>query len=291
MDAKLQILYIIIFSFFITVYRNGIVIRKPCNFVSILLNLRPPNQNMMLLKTLYRSVLLIIVLLPLAPLSFGGDHSSAVVHRKRVRDYSDEWDFDRRFALKLTPTSLLDPYGALLPLGVEYYSSSRLGFGLDLGFPLFYVLNNRRFDYDKRLKFDFKIRMELRRYFRLREKSRLFYGAELYYRYQKMILHNSYFHFIDNTCYSFAEAEAVKNNFGTGFMFGAVRKPSDRLSLEAWLGAGVRLIYMSPRTDLSGNPTFFKGSFVSLEPPNEDRVGDHDLNIYVPFGIKLSYLF
>lgn len=209
----------------------------------------------------------------------------------RKPNYEEDWDFNNRFAIKLTPTSLLDPYGALLPLGVEYYLNNKYGFSLDFGLPLYYSLNNQKFDNYKHINSDFKVRADIRHYFRFRRKSRLFYGGEVFYRNQNMSLNNSYFHFINNHCYEFTEGITVKNIFGFGFFMGRTQKLSEHFSLESYLGIGLRIINMSPQMDFSNTPYYFRGSFVSLEMPNEDRVGDHDLNIYLPFAIKISYLF
>jgi hypothetical protein len=207
------------------------------------------------------------------------------------RDYEEEWNFNDRFAIKLTPSSLLDPYGALLPVGIEYYLDNKYGFNLEFGFPLYYALNNKRFDNYKHINSDFKVRADIRHYFGYSKNSRLFYGGEMFYRNQHMSLKDSYFHFINNHCYEFAEGQAVKDIFGFGFFMGRTQKLSQHFFLETHLGIGLRIINMSPQMDFSNSNYYFKGSFVSLEPPNEDRVGDHDLNIYVPFAIKLTYLF
>jgi hypothetical protein len=224
--------------------------------------------------------------------------SAEVVHAQntflknnRKRSYNDDWNFSNRIAIKLTPTSLLDPYGALLPVGFEYYPDYKYGISLDFGFPLYYVLNNNYSDYNKTINSDFKLRADVRQYFRFRKRSCLFFGAEAFYRNQKMTLRNSYFHFIDNTCYEFSEAKASKDAFGFGLIFGSSYKLADRLLLHSNIGIGFRVINMSPIWDINTATPYFKGSFVSLELPNEDRVGDHDLNIYIPFAIKLAYCF
>ncbi|KAA5533543.1 DUF3575 domain-containing protein [Taibaiella lutea] len=210
-------------------------------------------------------------------------------HRKP--NYTDSWNFSNRIAVKLTPSSLLDPYGALLPVGFEYYPNYKYGISLDFGFPLYYALNNQRFDYHKTINSDFKLRADIRQYFMFRKHNCLFFGAEAFYRNQKMTLQNSYFHFIDNTCYKFSEAKANKDAFGFGLIFGNSYKLANRLLLQGNIGIGFRIINMSPVWDVNVATPYFKGSFVSLELPNEDRVGDHDLNIYIPFAIKLAYCF
>jgi hypothetical protein len=36
---------------------------------------------------------------------------------------------------------------------------------------------------------------------------------------------------------------------------------------------------------------YVEQSFMSIIPPNGDKVGDKDLNVYIPFAIKMGYLF
>lgn len=218
-------------------------------------------------------------------------HTQPLSANRRKHNYKDDWDFDNRIAVKLTPTSLLDPYGALLPAGLEYYSGYKYGISLDFGFPLFYSLNNNRPDFNKTINSDFKIRADVRQYFRFRKNSRLFFGAESFYRNQDMSLRNSYFHFIDNTCYAFSQAKASKDAFGFGLILGISRRLTNCFTLQGNIGFGIRVINMTPEWDPNAAIPYFKGTFVSLELPNEDRVGDHDVNIYIPFAIKLAYRF
>jgi hypothetical protein len=157
----------------------------------------------------------------------GQDNTVMPRRYHRPVNYSDDWDFNNRIAVKLTPSSLVDPYGALLPIGLEYYSSNKYGVSIDFGFPLYYVLNNGHFDYHKTINSDFKVRADVRQYFRFRKRSRMFFGAEVFYRNQDMTLQNSYFHFIDNTCYHFEEAKARKDAFGGGLIWGISQKLSN----------------------------------------------------------------
>ena len=100
-----------------------------------------------------------------------------------------------------------------------------------------------------------------------------------------------YFHFLDNNCYAFDKAKIEKNNFGFGFITGMTQKLSDHFFIEYNIGIGVRIINTTPDWQMDTTKSFFKGTFVSLELPNEDRVGDHDVNIYIPFGIRVCYQF
>jgi len=210
---------------------------------------------------------------------------------RRKHSYKDDWTFDNRFELKLTPSSLLDPYGALIPIGLEYNAGNNCGISLDLGLPLFYVLNNGRYEPQKSISTDFKIRTDIRQYFHFRKHTRFFAGAEMYYRYETATIKNSYFHFLDNNCYAFDKAKIEKNNFGFGFITGMTQKLSDHFFIEYNIGIGVRIINTTPNWQMDTTKSFFKGTFVSLELPNEDRVGDHDVNIYIPFGIRVCYQF
>ena len=237
-----------------------------------------------------RKIKLILSIIALSlPGIVSAQHFSSKRHKQT--SYEDNWDFDNCIALKLTPTSVLDPYGSLAPVGLEYYFRNKYGVSLDVGIPLFYCINSKQYNDYKRINSDFKIRADFRQYFGFCRKNRFFAGAEVFYRYQNMDLQHSYFHFLDNMCYQFTNAKASKNIFGFGAIAGISHKFTNHFFLEGNIGIGLRIINMTPQWDINAAKPYFKGSFVSLELPNEDRVGDHDLNIYIPFAIKLSYLF
>jgi hypothetical protein len=71
---------------------------------------------------------------------------------------------------------------------------------------------------------------------------------------------------------------------------GTSRKLSERFILDGRLGLGLRLLNMQTDFDPTGLTPVKKNAFSSLLPPNEDRVGERDINIYLPFAIKIAYL-
>lgn len=209
--------------------------------------------------------------------------------RKQYR--GETWTSSRQVSIKYTPTSLLDCYGALLPLGMEYYFHEQFGVNFDVGFPLYYVLNNYRDKPKKSINSDYKLRLGVTQYFRQRERSRLYCGAEVFYRRQGAELKDSYLHFIDGNCYPYSSINATKSMYGMGILLGISRKLSEHLILEGHLGIGLRVIKVNSDLNKNAVTPYLEQSFISIIPPNGDKVGDRDLNIYIPFAIKIGYLF
>jgi hypothetical protein len=241
-------------------------------------------------KPMIKPILTILsfLLLPASIFAQGGGSST----RKTKKYRGEPWTLDQRVAFKLTPTSLLDGYGALCPIGIEYYLNDKFGISFDVGIPLFYVLNNYRDNLHKKIDSDFKLRLDARQYFRLREKNRMFFGAEAFFRRQYMVLQDSYLHFADGSSYSYTTLNANKSTFGASVLLGYSRLLSQHFILEANVGVGFRIINMKSDLDITQNlPYDLKDPFLVLLPPNGDRVGDKDINIYIPFAIKIGYLF
>jgi hypothetical protein len=232
-------------------------------------------------------IILSFLLLPVAVFAQRGNAGS--LKKKKYR--GEEWTLSQQAGFKYTPTSLFDIYGATLPLGFEYYLQEKFGLEFEVSFPLYYVLNNYNENPRKTINSDYKLRFGARQYFRLREKSRMYFGAEIFFRRQSMELRNSFIHFVDESSYDYADLNAKKNLLGAGGLMGYARKLSDHFILEGHIGVGLRLIKMETNFDRSNAIAYDVGPFRTIIPPNEDRVGDRDINIYLPFAIKIGYLF
>lgn len=215
------------------------------------------------------------------------------VHSKQFSQNSRiaTWTLEQRVSFKLTPTSLLDSYGALLPLGLEYYFDEKFGISFDVALPLYYVLNNARDAPHKKINSDYRLRADIRQYFGLREHSRFYFGAESFFRHQTMTLEDSYLHFNNGDCYDYSIINARKSVFGFGVFTGYARRLSEHFILEGHLGIGARVINMKTDLDIDALIPVKGKTFTVLDPPNGDRVGDRDINIYVPLAIKIAYLF
>lgn len=256
-----------------------------CNHITNVLCLNPTEK-----KPMIKPILTILSLIALPALIFAQSGNTSIRKTKKYR--GEPWMLDQRVAFKLTPTSLLDGYGALCPVGIEYYLNDKFGISFDIGIPLFYVLNNYRENLHKKIDSDFKLRLDARQYFRLREKNRMYFGAEVFFRRQYMVLKDSYLHFADGNSYSYSTLTANKSVFGASALLGYSRLLSPRFILEGNVGMGFRAINMKSDLDINQNPPYdLKDPFLVLLPPNGDRVGDKDINIYIPFAIKIGYLF
>lgn len=213
-------------------------------------------------------------------------HAAKSEKRRRITP----WTIDDRFALSLAASSLLDPYGALAPVGLGYYFGEKFSLDASFGFPLYYVLNNYAGDPRKTVNSDYKLRAGVRQYFRLREHNRCFFGAEVAFRRQEMYLRNSYLHFTDGSCYDYSGINAAKTAGYLGAFAGIAYRLNRSLLIEGYLGLGGRLLYMKTDLDTRALTPRRQERFSTLAMPNGDRVGDRDINIYLPFAIKIAYL-
>lgn len=236
-----------------------------------------------------RPVTLALSLLLLPQLLLAQPKKLAGSTRKGYR--GERWMLSNCAALKITPGSWVDPYGALFPVGFEYYFGEKFGLGFDLGLPMFYVLNNTMGKQHKTLNSDIRIRIEARQYFRARARCRLYYGAEVFYRYQNLELDNGDMHYVDGAIYAYDHIRGDKYSYGAGVFLGYARKLSEHLVLEGHVGLGLRIIRMETDIDTRTLVPQGESRFSSLVPPNEDRIGDRDLNLHLPFAIKIAYLF
>lgn len=50
------------------------------------------------------------------------------------------------------------------------------------------------------------------------------------------------------------------------------------------------MIQMATDLDIKNGTSRTEASFNSLALPNEDRIGDRDLHLHLPFAIKIAYL-
>jgi len=236
-----------------------------------------------------RPVTLVLSLLLLPHLLSAQPKRPAGNARKGYR--GERWTLSNCAALKITPSSWADPYGALFPVGFEYYFGEKFGLGFDIGLPMFYVLGNTMGKQHKTLNSDIRFHAEVRQYFRLRERCRLYYGAELFYRYQNLELDNGDLHYMDGAIYTYGHIRGDKYGYGAGVFLGYARKLSEHLLLEGHIGLGLRMVRMETDIDTRALVPRMESRFSSLVPPNEDRIGDRDLNLHLPFAIKIAYLF
>jgi hypothetical protein len=235
---------------------------------------------------LIRSVTFFVLLLLLMPEMVQAQH----VKKERKRPRMVPWTIDDRFSASLTPSSFIDPYGALCPVGLGYYFGNRYSIHIEAGLPLYYVLNNYAGNPRKTVNSDFKVRAAIQQYFLLKERNRCFFGAESSYRRQEMYLQHSYLRYINGMSYDYTGINAVKTIYCLGAYVGTSHKLSERFMLDAHLGLGLRILNMETDFNPAGLNPVKRGTFSSLVPPNEDRVGERDINMYLPFAIKIAYL-
>jgi len=149
-----------------------------------------------------------------------------------------------RFELTIMPYSLID-YSPRLRMGLEYYSSDRLGYSLDFGYGngAFNELLERDWGEDYSL---FEFRAELKYFFILKEYFAMYSGIELFSIYTEDAMEFDWYrkeHYPENyasnmiTRYDFAQFERQK--YGAHFKFGVKLVAFKKVDFDFYAGLGV----------------------------------------------------
>jgi hypothetical protein len=198
--------------------------------------------------------------------------------------------------LKITPTSLLDPEGVRLPVGIEYFFSNSWSVSAEASIPfLTYsnITNKRSKSQRSTIREDLYVRLDVRKYYTLKKGSRLFMGLEGFWRNQELVQdHGGYYYTSDGffrTTYSYKSAEVFKNIFGGGMFFGGSIRMGSRVFFEPYVGLGLRT-FNAHRRNVEGLSvrTDKDSQIIPRLGGDENRKEGQAGGFHVPFGIKIS---
>jgi hypothetical protein len=207
----------------------------------------------------------------------------------------DKSDFKRQLILKITPTSVFDPHGSRLPVGVGFHFALRWSASLEYSIPLkvFSGITNggsgMQINKDRRLRSDLK-------YF-TSSRLRGYIGLEGFYRNQHLTSSPGYWteevppgH---SQTYSYSFANVEKTSYGVGIIIGGKVKVAGRVSFEPYIGAGVRhvSIHRSNIQNLSVSlPSKDYTNYLDIFGlfPDEVHAKGEFTGVYIPCGIKLN---
>ncbi len=202
--------------------------------------------------------------------------------------------FHSQLFLKTTPLSIIDRWGAIMPVGIEYNFLKPLSVIGEVGVPLFSFVPAAK-NTETRIKSDFKLRGEIRCYINFyndeTNDGSLFIGADFFYRHQKLYQtgDEAYFQlrFYDKTeTYYFTAGSVSKDVWGAGFLIGGSSHCSKRMLLECYTGFGWQKIHANREKLQIAKMTSYESGYWS---PGQNHVAGEVTKIYLPFGIKVAY--
>jgi hypothetical protein len=210
--------------------------------------------------------------------------------RIRKREEGPPFHLSNTFAMYATPTDILSPYGALLPIGITYYFEKRFSVNADVAIPLFFntlgiLGENYRI---KKTKSDIALHGDIKWYPKIKHTRRLFVGLEITFRQQHFAKASASLYYAN--WYSLLNLDAHKTTVGVGAFFGSEFRLKQRWLLEGKVGVGFRNVNMSHNFDPTGK--YYKsGKFYNPNiPPKENEIGDNATTVYIPLALTFKYL-
>lgn len=197
----------------------------------------------------------------------------------------------------ITPTAMLDLYGARIPVGLEYQPGNRWAYSLEASIPLktyFLTPVNRE---RHKINFDLYLRAEAKHFLSTEHKN--FVGLEFFWRNQELKGNNSSLQQVDDGYHrelNYRSADIFKNVFGLGVIIGTNRQIANQIFMQPYIGLGVRhnaLHALNIEDEHVGNshisynfPTF---NFLNFFEDQNARDREHTA-LYASWGLKLSVL-
>lgn len=196
--------------------------------------------------------------------------------------------------IKVTPSSLLDYWGAQLPVGIEYGIGQKTSIAAEIAIPLFYTTNVFATEQVK-INNDLKLRGEFRQYFKLSaDDIQPFIGIDVTYRKQDYSVTDSSFYRTNNRNdrqkYFFSASDVSRERMTLGIYWGFRTKLWHRIYLDAFVGIGYRYLTVKHYNTNVYKTEYNSGStgwwYTTHGATHFD--GTDNGNLYIPLGIKLS---
>jgi len=193
-------------------------------------------------------------------------------------------------SLRVAPLSILDYYGAILPVGIEYRFRKRTSIIAEVGVPLFFYGMRSGITSRTKISSDVKFRTELRFYKKFSGPESSFWGLEAFSRSQTFFQQGSYFERawgsrLETT--HFATATNHKTISGGGFIWGTRKLIGNKFAQEIYIGCGLRYL-TATHSNIASDTTHSREleGFPGLE---QNHMEGHTIKLYVPCGLKFSY--
>jgi hypothetical protein len=202
------------------------------------------------------------------------------------------------FQIKITPSSLLDPWGATLPISLQYNLGNRYAIEATVAIPLKFIIATPLGDSLNvtRIKQDEKFALSLLHYVSSRKNMRGYGGIEVTYRRQLVALgagkldagHASS---REENYLLFSSADLLKNYFTASFKVGLAQRIAGNFWVEAFGGVGfIGGNSYHNNVQVSGSTTEERATFLKLpENTNVNLDNGWVFGIYMPFAIRFVY--
>lgn len=197
--------------------------------------------------------------------------------------------------LKLAPSSLFDPWGATLPVSLQYNLGSRFALEATAAIPLFFnTIGGKYYGIQVTgIKQDEKFVLSCLYYPYSRKNLRMLIGTEFFYRHQLISLGSGR---IDeggpvlrtHEFLYFRSSDLLKNYFGGGLRIGISQKIANDLWIDAYGGLGV-LGGASWHKNLQGTSTATASAPPIFNSNNVNIAEGSVKGLYIPLAIRVSY--
>lgn len=202
--------------------------------------------------------------------------------------------FRKQLYLKITPTSLLDPYGARLPVGIGYHFAERDYASIEYSIPLLRYIPFFDQGYQT-IKSDIRLRIEYRRF--ISENRRAYLGVEGFIRNQELVRTSKGRYYDSNGGikieFNYTSGDVYKNIIGVGLIFGGDIRITNHIYFEPYCGLGIRNVEVHRENvrDLTQLPSqrqfdWFTQGLIA----EEEEIEGGDMGLYVPCGVKINIL-
>lgn len=215
--------------------------------------------------------------------------------------------FSNKFAVKVTPSSLLDIEASQLPVGIEYLFAKKYGVGIQVSIPLkTFVFSNG----ETKVKSDMKYRIELRDYALITKKARYFFGVEAYYRKMELALSAGKYlmqnydktatdilgNVLTGGTAQIYSGDLVRTQKGVGLFFGSMTRIAGNFYFDWNIGIGFHFTN-GTYSNMVKDPNQVNGPYGRLAPKN--GLVENTYNIYrdgaykmfyTPMALRLSYV-
>jgi hypothetical protein len=199
--------------------------------------------------------------------------------------------FGGKFSLNAEPFRALDPLGATIPLGFEFFLTKDVSISGTAATPLYYIPygNGKKGEEDHAHIFeDQRYDAQLRWYLHNENEGRFFVGGEVSYRRQTEGI-DSGGYVQDDKEYSYGHATVTKESTGAAVILGWTEHLYKGLSLEVFAGVGAR-VHTTWQENIVRLHDDGPDNCSCKKRPDNNIIGQHT-SYYLPFGARLVWTF
>jgi hypothetical protein len=230
-------------------------------------------------------------------------HNPIQAHRMHAQHKRQESPMNERFQIKITPSSLLDTWGGMVPVAVEYDFGKHFGIEAMAAIPLYYYGMGYQFTkwQDVTVKKDAKFSISLINYLHSWKEGHLYLALEGLYRHEILGVRHGQIDLGTQGDYDlyeyFLSANVNKTYYGGGIKFGITTRLAGNLWFESYIGLGMlsgatwHQNMQGVTNGSGGKAAGFLGSDIGSGRGKIDYIEGKGGALYIPFALRLSYHF